>query len=305
MTVCRACLEPTGSRGAYHRKCLRRLFDAVRPPRLDIDASRLHAAALAMVGHTSLSGVQKKIALGLDGPRTALTVMAEGGTYILKPQTGVYPAIPENEHVTTRLAELVGIETAPSALIELSDGTLAFIVRRFDRLRDGRNVHQEDFCQLAEEPPKNKYEGSAEQCVKLVKRFASEPLIELLKLYRLLVFSWWSGNGDMHLKNFSLLIDEVGVVRMTPAYDLVSTHLVIENDPQALTVNGKNQHLARGDWLRLADYAGIPRKAAERVLAQQVGVADAAIDLLHRSFLPEDFRRAYADLLRERSQRIR
>ncbi|MEZ6069468.1 MAG: HipA domain-containing protein [Pirellulales bacterium] len=304
MTACRICLELIEGQDAYHKKCLKTLFDTGRLPRLDIDTGKLHTAALAMVGHTSLSGIQKKISLGLDAKKTALTVVAEGGAYILKPQTGTYPAIPENEHVTTRLAELVGIETAPSGLVELSDGTLAFIVRRFDRLADGRKVHQEDFCQLAEEPPKHKYQGSAELCIKLVKRFASEPLIELLKLYRLLVFTWWSGNGDMHLKNFSLLIDEEGIVRLTPAYDLVSTHLVIENDPLALTVGGKDQKLARGDWLRLADYAGLPRKPAERVLAEQAVATDAAIDLLGRSYLSEEHRSAYVELIQERSDRL-
>lgn len=303
MTACRICLTLTQGE-AYHKTCLKELFETGKPPQLDIDISKLHTAALAMVGHTSLSGIQKKISLGLDAKKTTLTVMAEGGAYILKPQTGAYPAIPENECVTTRMAELVGIETARSGLVELSDKSLAFIVRRFDRLATGRKVHQEDFCQLAGEPPKNKYDGSAERCVKLINKFASEPLIELLKLYRLLVFTWWTGNGDMHLKNFSLLIDEEGIVRLTPAYDLVSTHLVIPDDPLALTVGGKNQKLGRGDWLRLAEYAGIPESAAVRVLAEQVASTDAAVGLIARCYLPTEMQDAYKSLLVERSDAL-
>jgi len=302
MSHCRVCLEPVHDEAANHSRCLKALFETGKLPALDIDASSLHTAALAMVGHTSLSGIQKKISLGLAADRTTLRVVAEGGDYILKPQTGTYPSVPENEHVTTRMANLVGIETAVSGIVGLTDGTLAFIVRRFDRLPNGKKVRQEDFCQLAELPPKEKYQGSAERCVKIIKQYASEPLIELLKLYRLLVFTWWSGNGDMHLKNFSLLTDEDGIVRLTPAYDLVSTHLVIPNDPLAAAVGGKKTNLARGDWLRLAEYCGLPRKVAERVLQEQADVVDSATRLIGHSFLPADQKTAYEALIHQRTE---
>ena len=305
MSHCRVCLEPVRGEAAYHPRCLKTLFDTGKLPTLDIDNSKLHTAALAMVGHTSLSGIQKKISLGLASDRATLTVVAEGGGYILKPQTGTYPSVPENEHVTTRLAELVGIETAVSGILELTDGTLAFIVRRFDRLPSGKKVHQEDFCQLAELPPKDKYRGSAELCVKIVKQYASEPLIELLKLYRLFIFTWWSGNGDMHLKNFSLQTSEDDIVRLTPAYDLVSTHLVIPDDPLAVPVGGKKTKLARGDWLGLAEYCDLPRKVAERVLQEQVDVADRATQLIEHCFLPADQKTAYEALIRLRTDRLR
>ncbi len=301
MIACRVCLGPTDPGNSYHPACLKSLFGATRPITLDINTEKLHTAALAMVGRTSLSGVQKKISIGVSLDRTTLKVMAEGGGYILKPQTGVYPSIPENEHLTTCLAGLAGIETAPSGLVELTDGELAFIVRRFDRLRSGRKVAQEDFCQLAQRPPKDKYRGSAELCVRIVRRYASEPLIELRRLYRLMVFCWWTGNGDMHLKNFSLLTAEDGTVKLTPAYDLVSTHLVIPNDPLALSVGGKDRALARGDWLRLGDYCGLPRKVSQRVLGEQAAIVEEAISLIGHSYLPDDQKTAYEGLLRERA----
>ncbi len=304
MSICHVCLGLVKEKNRYHSHCIQELFDTEKLPAIGIDASKLHTAALAMVGHTSLSGVQKKISLGLLIDKQALTVVAEGSQYIFKPQTGVYPSIPENEQLTTRLAKLVGIETAPSGLLELTDGTLAFIIRRFDRLANGDKVRQEDFCQLAQQPPKEKYRGSAEQCVKIVKQYASEPLIELMKLYRLLLFTWWSGNGDMHLKNFSLLTDENDIVRLTPAYDLVSTHLVIPGDPLALPVGGKQTKLARGDWLRFADYCDLPRTVAERMLREQKEATDEAVKLIGKSFLPEDQRGEYESLIREHSKQL-
>ena len=301
MSTCRVCLEPAIGEAAYHARCVKELFDTNKAPTLDIDLSRLHTAALSMVGHTSLSGVQKKISLGLSVDRATLRVVSEGSQYILKPQTGVYPSLPENEQLTTRLAKLVGIEIAPAGLLELTDGTLAFIIRRFDRLPNDRKLRQEDFCQLAQQPPKDKYLGSAEQCVRIVRQYASEPLIELMKLYRLLLFAWWTGNGDMHLKNVSLLTGEEDIIRMTPAYDLVSTHLVIPGDPLALPVGGKNTKLARGDWLRLADYCSLPRTVAERMFLKQEDAIDQAAKLIGQSFLPADQRSEYEKLIRERS----
>lgn len=304
MSTCRVCLEPVGDEAVYHPHCLKELFDTKKPPALDINTSKLHTAALAMVGHTSLSGVQKKISLGLSVDKTTLKIVAEGRQYILKPQTGVYPSLPENEQLTTRLAKLVGIEAAPSGLLELTDGTLAFIIRRFDRLPNSRKVRQEDFCQLAQQPPKDKYHGSAEQCVKIVKQYASEPLIELMKLYRLLLFAWWTGNGDMHLKNFSLFTGEDNITRLTPAYDLVSTHLVIPNDPLALPVEGKDRNLGRGNWLRLADYCALPRTVAERILRKQTDATNRATELIAQSYLPSEQQTEYERLIRDRSKRL-
>ncbi len=217
-----------------------------------------------MVGHTSLSGIQKKISVNLAADRETLQVAAEGGRYILKPQTDTYPALPENEHVTTRLAQLADIEVGQFGMVSLKDDSLAYVVRRFDRLPDGHKLRQEDFCQLAEKSPKEKYDGSAESCVRLLQKYATEPLIEILKLYRLFVFAWWSGNGDMHLKNFSLLADEQGILRLTPAYDLVCTRLVIQNDPLALPVGGKKDNLSRNSWLEFAAYCQLPEKTAVR-----------------------------------------
>lgn len=302
--VCRICLENTRGESDYHARCLRSLFGSAKVPHLDIELGKLHTAALAMVGHTSLSGIQKKISIGLSADRETLQVEAEGGLYILKPQTETYPFLPENEHITTQLAKLVGIEVAPSGLVSLKGGSLAYVVRRFDRLADGRKLRQEDFCQLAEKSPKEKYDGSAEFCVRLLRKYATEPLVEILKLYRLMLFIWWSGNGDMHLKNFSLLIGEDGVIRLTPAYDLVCTRLVILDDQLALPVIGKRDRLDRADWLSFAEYCGLPEKPAARVLNDLEGAFSQVITLIERSFLPTDQKKEFKELVNTRFNQI-
>ena len=257
-----------------------------------------------MVGHTSLSGTQKKISVNLTADRETLQVAVVGGRYILKPQTQVFPTLPENEHLTTRLAQLVDIEVAAFGLVALKDGSLAFISRRFDRLPDGRKLRQEDFCQLAEKPPKEKYDGSAEICVRLVRRYAGEPLVEILKLYRLLLFAWWSGNGDMHLKNFSLFVDEHGVMRLTPAYDMVCTRLIIPDDPLAQPIAGKKDNLTRSAWLDFARYCQLPEKTAARLLDKQASATSAAAALIDASFLPDDQKAAYKQLIADRTESL-
>lgn len=306
--TCGVCLKELRSErvdDGYHPRCLRELFGVSRAPTLDIELAKLHTAGLAMVGHTSLSGVQRKISVKLSSDRVTLQVAVEGGRYLLKPQTQVYPALPENEHATARLAGLVDIETPSSGLVPLKDGTPALVVARFDRLPGGGKLRQEDFCQLAEKSPKEKYDGSSELCARIVRQYASEPLIEVLKLYRALVFAWWTGNGDMHLKNFSLVAGADGRHRLSPAYDQVSTRLVIENDQLALPVGGKKENLKRDTWLEFAKYCEIPHRAAERVLADHVAALDKAAALIERSRLPQDLQDQYKALLRERTAILR
>lgn len=299
--VCRICLNSTEERDDYHARCLRALFGVPKVPQIDINLSKLHTAALAMVGHTSLSGIQKKVSVNLAADRETLQVAAEGGRYILKPQTDTFPSLPENEQVTMCLAQLVEIDVPPCGLIPLSDGTLAFISRRFDRTAEGRKLRQEDFCQLAEQSPKDKYEGSAELCVRLLRKYATEPLIEIVKLYRLLLFAWWCGNGDLHLKNLSLFVDPQGIVRLTPAYDLLSTRLVIPNDPLALSVVGKKSKLTANTWREFAQYCGIPDKTARRVIEKQCSIIADAENLIAAGFLPVEQKEEFRALIQDRT----
>lgn len=301
---CGICLEPVETDGGYHPRCLRDLLGMPALPAIEVELAKLHTLALAMVGHTSLSGIQRKISVSLSTDRSTLQVAVEGGRFILKPQTQTAPAFPENEHTTMRLAELSGIEIPPCGLVPLKDGSIAYLVARFDRPRGGGKLRQEDFCQLLEMPPRNKYRGSAEKCMAVVKRCASEPLIEVLKLYRLFVFAWWCGNGDMHLKNLALLSGADGRTRLSPAYDLMNSQLVIADDPLALSVCGKKSNLDRKRWLAFAEHSGLRRPAAERVLNRQREVLGEAVELLRRSWLPDDLREPYEEVLRKNSRAL-
>lgn len=294
MSACLSCLREVSSGASYHRECLTELFGKPAVPQLEVQMATLHSVGLEIAGKVALSGVQRKLAMRLSDDGTRLVPAPERSRYILKPPPQTFPSVPENEHVTMRLAKLCGIAVPPCALIRLADGALAFMSRRFDRTQDGRKLRMEDFCQLSETPSKDRYTGSAELCARVLRRYASEPIIEAVKLFRLFAFAWWVGNGDLHLKNLSLLTGEDGLHRLSPAYDLLNTQLVLGEDELALAVGGKKRNLTRRLWLDFGTYCGIPPKVVTRELQLLAEKVDPARELLAASALPEQLRELYA-----------
>lgn len=305
MTACRICLQPTGDNPPYHAECLESLFGARVLPRLEFSLPSLMRLATDMAGKMSISGVQEKVSLKLSDDRSRLEVAPSGGRYILKPEPSRFAFVPQNEHLTMSLARLVGIEVPRFSLLELADGAVAYLVKRFDRGDDGKKFLMEDFCQLAGKPLRDKYEGSAELCVRILRRFASEPLIEIRKLFKMMLFSWCVSNGDQHLKIFSLFTQAGGIRRLTPAYDLICTRLPIPGDRDlALTIGGKKRNLGRRQWLEFAGYCEIPERAALRLLSEQTDALDRAVALIRGSLLPNDQKAEYEAIVRENIERL-
>ncbi|HUT13894.1 MAG TPA: HipA domain-containing protein [Thermoguttaceae bacterium] len=247
----------------------------------------------------SISGVQEKVSLKLSSGKSKLVVAAVGGRYLLKPESSRFSCLPQNEHLTMRLASQAGIEIPQCGLVRLRDRSAAYVIARFDRLDDGSKLQVEDFCQLAKKPLRDKYDGSAELCVRILHKYASEPLVEIRNLYRLLLFGWWVANGDMHLKNFSIMTTPDGIRRLSPAYDLVCTKLVLPEDLLALPVGGKNKNLTRRSWLDLAEYCKLPKQAAERLIADQIEALEPSLALISNSFMPDEMKHAYERIVRD------
>ncbi len=297
---CLVCLGEAGALG-HHPRCLRRLFRTPVAPSIDLDLARFQTVALGMIGRASISGIQRKISVGLRVWRETLQLDTTGHRYILKPPSDIYPALPANEHVSMRLAELFGIATPPNGLVRMTDSNLAYVVARFDRPHGAPKRRQEDFCQLAFKSPKEKYQGSAEECARIIRRYAAEPAVDLLRLFERLVFDWWIGNGDAHLKNFSLLEDAEGRFALSPAYDLMNSWIVLPRRDLALPIGGKHGKLTRRNWLEFAAYCGLPRAIAERTLARPAGRLAASVELVRASYLPDDLKEAYVRTLEEQA----
>lgn len=277
-----------------HERCAKQLFGTTRVPRIEVDPANLYLFGQQMAGKVTLSGVQSKVALGWH--KKALHVVAEETTFILKPQGAAFPNVPENEHLSMLLASAAGVEVALTGLVRLRDGSLALISRRFDRSR-GRRIAMEDFCQLAEQLPRDKYRGSSELCARVLHRYSYVPGVDLQRLFRQALFSWWIGNGDLHLKNLALLSREPGQPRLSPAFDLLSTAVVIPEDTLALPVSGKKSRLDRKDWLEFGQYCGLPARLVNKEIDDLRALLPAALDTLGQSFLPTALRRRYASIL--------
>lgn len=297
--VCQGCLGDLDGEEGYHPKCLKALFGVATLPVIDVELAKLHTLALAMVGTTTLSGAQKKLSVRLDRGAT-LRVGVGDLSYVLKPPADTFPNLAQNEHLCMRLAAACGLEVPPNALVPMKDRQIAYLVRRFDRTERGK-LHQEDFCQLQRRPPKDRYVGSLEQCAETVRRFATEPGVEVRKFFRYALFSWWIGNGDLHLKNLSLLRAEDGYWRLAPAYDLLSTSLFIPGDQLALSVGGTRVVRSRKRWMELAEACGLPERAARRVMGDLTDRLEACQALVGRAALPEDQRESLRQLLTDRT----
>lgn len=291
---CRICLTTvpaTEEYRFYHRACLRGLFGTSHTPVLDVRVSEVEAATRT-IGRTVISGVQKKLALSLSAQAGRLALATSTGDFLLKPPTEAFEQMPANEHLAMRLARLCGLEVAECGLMLLEDNQLGYLVRRFDRTPGGERLAMEDFCQLLSLPRAAKYDGSAETCAKVVLEYTSEPVLELRRLFLQLVFSWWIGNEDLHLKNLALLTGPDGRVRLSPAFDLVATQLVIppgESEGFAMTVQGKRKKLDRQTWLNFARHSGLPEAAAKRVLDELAESLAPALELVRSSYLTPQF----------------
>lgn len=230
-----------------------------------------------------------------------------GGTHILKPPTDEYPHMPEVENLTMHLADLCKIRTAPHGLIPMADGKLAYITKRFDRV-SGKKIAVEDLCQLSGVLTEQKYRGTAERVGKVVRQLSSNPGDDALRYFELTVFSFLSGNADMHMKNFSMVTDKPSYVHLSPSYDLLATRLFIpekdDTDELALPIQGKKSSLKRVNFLALGEYLKIPMRSVERSLQNFLENEETFIQAIEGCILTDDLKGQYKELLQSRMKRL-
>lgn len=283
----------------YHPACARRFFGSTTPPVLPYSRQNISELASEVIrSRTTLTGVQPKLSMdinrgGRDEP-DRLTIVGLWGRYILKPKSDTYPWLPEDEDLTMHLATLARIQVVPHALIRFSDGELTYITRRIDRDDDGRKYLMEDACQLSERLSADKYKSSYENVGKLIRRYSSMAQLDLVNYWELVVFSWLTGNSDMHLKNFSLLSLVPGLYTLAPAYDLLNVHLLFD-DPEelALTLDGRKRKLTRQNFENAMRTTGLDDKVIGNILQKFQKVQPRWEAFIDQSFLPEELRERY------------
>jgi len=310
MKRCPLTYEPLSAsdQGQYSRAGLRRLSRSLDNLHdLEYSAIEQRKEAMARANKMSIQGVQPKLSARLLVKDGRFEVVDRGGRFILKPQTQLYSNLPENEDLSMRLADTVGINVPLHGLLFSADGSMTYFIRRFDR--DGRNrkLAVEDFAQLAGRTRDTKYDFSMERLIPIIERHCTFPAVEKLQLFRRTLFCFLTGNEDMHLKNFSLIVDE-NIIKLSPAYDLVNSTIALPGAQEefALPLNGRKRRLTAND---LVQYYGLQRleltsKSIDDVLATLSEAVPRWESIIDTSFLPSDLKTAYWELVQSRTKTL-
>ena len=282
-----------------NKKLIKEMFNTSELPIIEFGLQDVSQKAQQMAGKLSISGVQPKLSMKLDRKNNSLISVAEGGEYILKPQTAAFPNIPENEQCCMDIAAEFKIDVPPHCLLPLKDGSLAYIVKRFDR-ESGMKIHQEEFSQILESG--NKYNGSVEQIGRKLKEISTAPGYDVQLFFERVVFNFIIGNGDAHLKNYSISYKDKETIRLTPVYDIVCSKLVIPGEEDsALSIIGTKNKLKREDFDKLADYLNIPIKIRFEKFEKCLDLMEK---IIKNSEIKKEAQEQFINIIKERLSRM-
>ena len=310
MDKCLYCYRPLEKGETdFHHKCAKKFFGTEEVPVLDYTCEDLEKLAIQVIkDQTSLTGVQPKLSLHLNKHEGSqrLTIVGLWGSFICKPQTVQFKQMPETEDLTMHLAESAKIDVVPHTLMRMADNSLCYLTKRIDRSGTGEKVAMEDMCQLTERQTEHKYKSSYERIAKAIVQYSSMPKMDVTNFFEVILFSWITGNNDMHLKNFSLYEPIDGIIRLTPAYDMLNAVILNPKDDEelALTLNGKKKKLERQDFILSGMTMGVGQKAIERLILKYAKLLPEMAEVIDRSFLTDEFKDKYYRMIHERIGRL-
>lgn len=300
MSRCLYCYQELGEGETdFHPQCGKKIFGSKTIPLLPYTKADIKQLAEQVIrSQTTLTGVQAKLSLDiLSSPNQPqrFTIVGLWGRYILKPQTEQFKYMPEVEDLTMHLAELAKVNVVPHSLIRFADGELAYITKRIDRTAKGEKLPMEDMCQLSERLTEYKYKGSYEKISKIIMQYSAVPKLDVINFWEQVVFSWLTGNADMHLKNFSLYSQRKGYYSLTPGYDMLSTALLMPEDTEelALTLNGKRRKIKRSDFEVAMNSCSLEKKIIDNLFSKFTKVAEKWLEFIDISFLPKEMKQQY------------
>lgn len=228
----------------------------------------------------SLAGVQMKFSMKEKDGRYNLNNAGELGDWIIKTPSTRHKHVPLNEYTAMTLAATAGIDIPEIKLVELDNlenlppinlpnEEYAFAIKRFDRAssphgKTGR-IHMEDFAQVLVKYPEDKY-GAAnyEQIARVLYRFSGDGLADVQQYAKRLLVNILLANGDTHLKNWSLLYQDQITPRLSPAYDILTTSVYMEDEREFALNLAKTRQWFNVDlshFERWAEKSDIPWRA--------------------------------------------
>ncbi len=225
------------------------------------NSGRIIAVKTSTADEVSLAGVQIKFSGNKNKDGRYNLLPSNDNTLIIKTPSTVYRNVPENEYSSMKLAQAIGVIIPEINLvnldaldnlpdIQLPNEQYAYTIKRFDRvegLGDVSRIHMEDFAQIAELYPHEKYEGVNYEIIGgVIYRYSAQPLADIQQMARRLLANILLGNGDAHLKNWSMIYpDKIGAV-LSPAYDIVSTMAYMHGECDVAFNMGKEKN-----WYKL------------------------------------------------------
>ena len=311
MKRCLYCYQPlTENDVDFHPSCCKKIFGQSTPPELPYTENQMEELALQVVkSQTTITGVQAKLSLEITptekGNGKRFTIVGLWGDYILKPPTKNFNQLPEVEDLTMHLGTIAKIKMVPHSLIRLQSGNLAYITKRIDRIK-GQKLLMEDMCQLTERMTEHKYHGSYEQIAKVLLKHSSNPGLDLVNFFEQVLFSFLTGNADMHLKNFSIIKTNEQSYVLSPSYDMVATAIVNPADDEdlALTLNAKKKKISRKDFITVFNSFKFNNKQQENIFKKMEKSREKWIRCIDDSFISDEFKVAYKELINDRFGRI-
>jgi serine/threonine-protein kinase HipA len=313
MANCNGCLKENVD--GFCSACETRLFDRSKvPSQLEFNWVDIRDKILGYPAGFSISGVQPKGFIGRNKNNLLVPNRDIESMYIIKPsldsRRDLYVDSPANEHLTMTMANQVfNISTATCGLVTFANGEPAYLTRRFDRKKDGRVLRQEDFVSVLNAAP-----GLNDHGLYKYNAFTYEDVgnrlgpADQIRFIRVLIFNFLTGNGDVHLKNLSLLESADGDMLLSPSYDLMNTKLHINDPPIAmnlfremertkLNLLTSNYDYRIGDFKELGRRIGVRERLLSAIEKEFQMAKPSMMRLIGKSFLSDAGKRKYKEIV--------
>ena len=264
---------------------------------------------ILMQTHLSLAGASGKVGLYYDNGSWYLPVGDAPSSHIVKQRHVRLKNIVLNEQLCQKTAKKLGINVPESFIVNVGNRTdreVLFATERYDRKISTnrfadkhplpRRLHQEDFSQAMGIPADRKYEkeneGYLRRMFEVVRENTTNPIVEMMNLWKMICFSYLVGNTDSHIKNYSLLYSEnLRGIELAPAYDIVSTRVYNTTDEMSFYI-GKEinvNRIKRSSFSEASKEAGISERIALKILDDtaegfEKALSESAEELFNEGF---------------------
>ena len=288
-----------------HNSCIAKMWRSSKKIKIRLNTRESLNSFRQTIYGASISGVQKKGLFKLE--KGLLYPSQRDAHYIIKPQ-GSFTQLPENEHVTMSIARAIGFKVPPLSIFKVEDKEdmgMMYAIKCFNIGRENYRLRLEDLAQVSGVPNEEKYHGSYERLGKVIYKYSDAPVIDIFEMWKRLLFSFFIGNGDMHLKNWSFLeLEEPeSLFKLSPCYDFLNTRVPLHDEESdlALTLCGKKNKIKKDDFISFAQRFKIEH-LTEQIISQLDMWMETTNDLVQCCFLKEDLKERYLNIVEGRYQ---